>query len=91
MKIVVVGTGLIGSILVSRLTEHRQEAVAASRASGVDTLTGDGLAQVLAQRDAPAMISRTTGSTACTASTASICALTNLPTAAWRSATHGPS
>ena len=47
MKIVVVGTGLIGSILVSRLTEHRHDAVAASRASGVDTLTGDGLAQVL--------------------------------------------
>ena len=47
MKIVVVGTGLIGSILVSRLTEHRHDAVTASRASGVDTLTGDGLARVL--------------------------------------------
>jgi uncharacterized protein YbjT (DUF2867 family)/nitrite reductase/ring-hydroxylating ferredoxin subunit len=49
MKIVVIGgTGLIGSKLVRRLTEQGHEAVAASRRSGVDTLTGRGLAQALA-------------------------------------------
>jgi uncharacterized protein YbjT (DUF2867 family) len=49
MKIVVIGgTGLIGSKLVSNLTELGQEAVAASPASGVNTITGAGLAEVLA-------------------------------------------
>ncbi|MFI6924520.1 SDR family oxidoreductase [Nonomuraea spiralis] len=49
MKIVVVGgTGLIGSKLVTRLTEHGHEAVAAAPGTGVDTLTGEGLAEVLA-------------------------------------------
>jgi len=48
MKIVVIGgTGLIGSRLVKQLREHGQEAVAASPNSGVDTLTGQGLADVL--------------------------------------------
>ena len=48
MKIVVIGgNGLIGSKLVARLTEQGHEAVAASRRSGVNTLTGDGLAEVL--------------------------------------------
>ncbi|WP_328608923.1 NmrA family NAD(P)-binding protein [Amycolatopsis sp. NBC_00345] len=48
MKIVVVGgTGLIGSQVVRRLTEHGHEAVAASPASGVDTITGEGLKEVL--------------------------------------------
>jgi uncharacterized protein YbjT (DUF2867 family) len=48
MKIVVIGgTGLIGSKLVNRLDEHGHEAVAASPDSGVDTLTGDGLAEAL--------------------------------------------
>ena len=48
MKIVVIGgTGLIGSKLVARLTEQGHEAVAASRRSGVNTLTGQGLAEVL--------------------------------------------
>ena len=48
MKIVVIGgTGLIGSKLVARLREHGHEAVAASPASGVNTLTGEGLAEVL--------------------------------------------
>ena len=47
-KIVVIGgTGLIGSRLVSWLREHRHEAVAASPKSGVNTLTGEGLAEVL--------------------------------------------
>jgi len=48
MKIVVIGgTGRIGSKLVSKLTEHGHEAVAASPNTGVDTLTGEGLAEVL--------------------------------------------
>jgi uncharacterized protein YbjT (DUF2867 family) len=48
MKIVVIGgSGLIGSKLVTKLREHGHEAVAASPNSGVDTLTGQGLAEVL--------------------------------------------
>ena len=49
MKIVVIGgTGQIGSKVVARLTEQGHEAVAASPQTGVNTLTGDGLAEVLA-------------------------------------------
>jgi uncharacterized protein YbjT (DUF2867 family) len=48
MKIVVIGgTGLIGSKLVGKLGEHGHEAVAASPNSGVNTLTGEGLSDVL--------------------------------------------
>ena len=48
MKIVVIGgTGLIGSRLFKKLRERRQEVVAASPSSGVNSLTGDGLADVL--------------------------------------------
>jgi uncharacterized protein YbjT (DUF2867 family) len=48
MKIVVIGgTGLIGSKLVKKLREHGHEAVPASPDSGVDTVTGEGLAEVL--------------------------------------------
>ena len=48
MKIVVIGgTGLIGSKLVKKLREHGHEAVAASPDSGVNTLTGEGLAEAL--------------------------------------------
>ena len=48
MKIVVIGgTGLIGSKLVNKLREHGHEAVAASPNSGVNTLTGEGLAEAL--------------------------------------------
>jgi uncharacterized protein YbjT (DUF2867 family) len=44
-KIVVIGgTGLTGSKLVARLAEHGHKAIAASRSSGVNTLTGEGLA-----------------------------------------------
>jgi uncharacterized protein YbjT (DUF2867 family) len=47
-KIVVIGgTGLIGSKVVARLAEHGHEAIAASPKSGVNTLTGEGLAEVL--------------------------------------------
>ena len=49
MKIVVIGgTGLIGSKVVSKLAEQGHEAVAASPNSGVNTLTGEGVADVLA-------------------------------------------
>src|SRR6478672_8784776 len=48
MKIVVIGgTGLIGSKLVKMLHEHGHEAVAASPDTGVNTLTGEGLADAL--------------------------------------------
>ena len=48
MKIVVIGgSGLIGSKLVTKLREKGHEAIAASPASGVNTLTGEGLAEVL--------------------------------------------
>ena len=49
MKIVVIGgSGLIGSKLVTKLREHGHEAVAASPNTGVNTLTGEGLADTLA-------------------------------------------
>jgi uncharacterized protein YbjT (DUF2867 family) len=49
MKIVVIGgTGLIGSKLVSALRQRGQEVLAASPNSGVDTVTGKGLAEALA-------------------------------------------
>src|SRR4051812_16990378 len=48
MKIVVIGgTGLIGSKLVNKLREHGHEALAAAPNTGVNTLTGEGLAEVL--------------------------------------------
>ena len=48
MKIVVVGgTGLIGSKLVKKLGEHGHEAVAAAPSSGVNSITGGGLADAL--------------------------------------------
>ena len=48
MKVVVIGgTGLIGSKVVSKLNAQGYEAVAASPNSGVNTLTGEGLAEVL--------------------------------------------
>ena len=48
MTIVVIGgSGLIGSALVKKLREGGQEVVPASPASGVNTLTGEGLAGAL--------------------------------------------
>ena len=48
MKIVVIGgTGLIGSKLVKDLRQHGQEVTAASPSSGVDSVTGEGLAGAL--------------------------------------------
>jgi uncharacterized protein YbjT (DUF2867 family) len=44
MKVVVIGgTGLVGSQLVTELSEHGHDAVPASPNSGVNTLTGEGL------------------------------------------------
>ncbi|MFF8769389.1 SDR family oxidoreductase [Kitasatospora sp. NPDC015120] len=55
MKVVVIGgTGLIGSKLVARLREQGHEAVPAAPGTGVDTLTGEGLAEVL--RGAPVVV-----------------------------------
>jgi len=49
MKIIVIGgSGLIGSKLVNILRQRGHEVVAASPASGVNTITGEGLAEVLA-------------------------------------------
>src|SRR6267143_3735292 len=48
MKIVVIGgSGLIGSKLVTKLREQGHEAIPASPKSGVNTLTGEGLAEAL--------------------------------------------
>ncbi len=48
MRITVIGgTGLIGSKLVAGLASRGHEALAASPATGVDTLTGEGLADAL--------------------------------------------
>jgi uncharacterized protein YbjT (DUF2867 family) len=48
MKIVVIGgTGLIGSKLVKQLREHGQEVLAASPDTGVNSITGEGLANAL--------------------------------------------
>lgn len=49
MKLVIIGgTGLIGSKLVGKLREHGHQAVPASPDTGVNTLTGQGLAEALA-------------------------------------------
>lgn len=48
LRVVVIGgTGLIGSKLVSKLRDHGHEAIAASPDSGVNTLTGEGLPEAL--------------------------------------------
>jgi uncharacterized protein YbjT (DUF2867 family) len=49
IKIVVIGgSGLIGTKLVSKLRELGHDVVAASPSSGVNTITGEGLAEALA-------------------------------------------
>ena len=48
MKIVVIGgTGLIGSKVVSKLTQLGHEALAAAPNTGINTITGEGLAEAL--------------------------------------------
>jgi len=48
MKIVVIGgTGLIGSKVVQKLNARGYEAIAAAPTTGVNTLTGEGLGEVL--------------------------------------------
>jgi uncharacterized protein YbjT (DUF2867 family) len=48
MKILVIGgTGLIGSKLVAKLAEHGHQAVPASPRLGVNTITGEGLADAM--------------------------------------------
>jgi uncharacterized protein YbjT (DUF2867 family) len=48
MKIVVIGgSGLIGTKLVNRLRQHGHDVIAASPASGVNTITREGLAEAL--------------------------------------------
>ena len=48
MKVVVIGgTGLIGSKVVTKLNEHGHQAIAASPDTGVNTLTGEGLTETL--------------------------------------------
>ena len=55
MKLVIIGgTGLIGSKLVTSLREHGHEAVPASPDTGVNTLTGEGL--TLALQDAAVVV-----------------------------------
>jgi uncharacterized protein YbjT (DUF2867 family) len=52
MKIVIIGgTGLIGSKVVTMLRERGHDAVAAAPNTGVNTLTGEGLAQVVTGAD----------------------------------------
>jgi uncharacterized protein YbjT (DUF2867 family) len=49
MKIVVIGgSGLIGSKVVNKLRQHGHEVVAASPSTGINTVTGEGLATALA-------------------------------------------
>jgi uncharacterized protein YbjT (DUF2867 family) len=45
--VVIGGSGLIGTKLVKNLRQHGHEVVAASPSSGVNTLTGEGLAEAL--------------------------------------------
>jgi uncharacterized protein YbjT (DUF2867 family) len=52
MKIVVIGgTGLIGSKAVELLKQRNHDAVAAAPSTGVNTITGEGLAEALAGAD----------------------------------------
>src|SRR3954454_5066711 len=49
MKIVVIGgTGLIGSKVVAKLRQAGHEVIAASPATGVNTITGEGLSDAMA-------------------------------------------
>ncbi len=61
MRIVVVGgSGLIGAKLVSNLGQRGHDVMSASRRSGVNTLTGEGLAEALAGADVVADVTNST-------------------------------
>jgi uncharacterized protein YbjT (DUF2867 family) len=63
MKIVVIGgTGRIGSTLASRLRGQGHDVVAASPGSGVNTVTGEGLAAAVAGADTVVDVSNSRGS-----------------------------
>lgn len=52
MKVVVIGgAGVLGTKVVQKLTDHGHDAVPASPRTGVNTLTGEGLADVLKGAD----------------------------------------
>jgi uncharacterized protein YbjT (DUF2867 family) len=52
MKIVVIGgTGLIGSKVVAQLRQQGHQVIAASPATGVNTITGEGLAEAMSDTD----------------------------------------
>jgi len=52
MKIVVIGgTGLIGTKVVNRLRQMEHEVIAASPATGINTITGEGLAKAMKDTD----------------------------------------
>ena len=52
MKIVVIGgTGLIGSKVVEKLKQKGHQALAAAPSTGVNTITGQGLAEALASAE----------------------------------------
>jgi len=52
MKIVVIGgTGLIGTKVVAKLRQWNHEVIAASPASGINTITGEGLAEAMNNTD----------------------------------------
>ena len=60
IKIMVIGgSGLIGRNVVSRLAAQGHEPVPASCATGVDTITGEGLADVLVGADVVVDVSNT--------------------------------
>jgi nucleoside-diphosphate-sugar epimerase len=62
MKIVVIGgTGILGSKVVDKLRDHGDEAVAASPKTGVNTLTGEGFADVLTSADVVVDVSNSLG------------------------------
>ena len=61
MKITIIGTGLIGTQVVDDLTAAGHQATGHSRSTGVDLLTGDGLADAV--RDAEVVVNLTNSPT----------------------------